>query len=257
MKKELPWQVTFTIHGTESYFCEGTIISSKTILTAAHCFDDEINRNFDVRIREEDLHSEQVITETELVLHPKYDKNTKNNDFALVFVHQELTFNETLMPACLPDLLTNYDNVAAVQGVQATLNRFGYKQKKWWFIRKQESKCGRQKQKMKNKTGKPPDRYAGYRRRFLNTMTNKKCREVLRCVSPNMLCAASHRSEFCQRTIGSPLVTFEKNKYYSLIGIPSWFVYGKDCFPGVYARVTSQLDWIISHTHGIVCPKPV
>ena len=58
---------------------------------------------------------------------------------------------------------------------------------------------------------------------------------------------------------GGPLITRgpdEEN--YELIGVTSW---GEKCaladYPGVYARVTKQLDWISEITGGLqeTCPR--
>ena len=60
--------------------------------------------------------------------------------------------------------------------------------------------------------------------------------------------------------IGGPLVTsgtgngMSPGQNYEQIGVVSW---GQGCglgnFPGVYARVTSQLSWINSNVKGATC----
>ena len=55
---------------------------------------------------------------------------------------------------------------------------------------------------------------------------------------------------------GGPLIARETT-YFSLIGVVSWgFGCARPDAPGVYARVTSQLDWIKGETEGSTCVKP-
>ena len=61
-------------------------------------------------------------------------------------------------------------------------------------------------------------------------------------ITSNMLCASANNKDSCQGDSGGPLV-----KGNVQVGVVSW---GIDCadpnFPGVYARVSSQYNWIES-----------
>ena len=88
-------------------------------------------------------------------------------------------------------------------------------------------------------------------------MSNDKCTdgtqydpEVITC---HMICASDPDKDSCQGDSGGPMITKEEGHYIQ-IGVISW---GYGCAepdaPGVYSRVTSQLDWIHSNMRGIIC----
>ena len=68
-----------------------------------------------------------------------------------------------------------------------------------------------------------------------------------------MICASDPGKDACQRDSGGPLVT-RVGAGYTLIGLVSW---GQGCAeaaaPGVYARVTNQLDWVRARITGDTC----
>ena len=82
-------------------------------------------------------------------------------------------------------------------------------------------------------------------------------------ITDSMMCAgvAEGGKDSCQGDSGGPLVvtevTEEDEIKAELVGIVSW---GKDCadkdYPGVYSRVTANLDWVLAVTsEGKTCPR--
>ena len=134
------------------------------------------------------------------------------------------------MPACLPDLATDYDAVTAPVTGWGTTSFQG-------------------------------NRPVVLHEATVATMTNAACTTGTQYsagdITDNMICAAGEGRDACQGDSGGPLITLEDNLYYSLIGVVSWGAgCGRSDAPGVYSRVTSQLSWITSTMSGNTCPRP-
>ena len=84
----------------------------------------------------------------------------------------------------------------------------------------------------------------------VRTMANEHCgnySDIGQTITKNMICAGhpAGGKDSCSGDSGGPLLV-EKNGRYVLAGVTSWgFGCGKEGFPGVYARTTSQMDWIL------------
>lgn len=90
----------------------------------------------------------------------------------------------------------------------------------------------------------------------VTTMSNSQCKTSYgtTSITNNMICAAAAGKDSCQGDSGGPLIRKATNSAYILIGIVSWgFGCAQPDYPGVYARVSNQLDWIKSKMAGATC----
>merc|ERR1719435_522855 len=99
-KHEYPWQVGLTVYDTNTppILCGGSILSSRTILTAAHCFTEAPVKDQIVVVAEHDWtvtgDGEQRMKVCNSVDHPNYNDDTINYDFALLTLCEDIVFNK-------------------------------------------------------------------------------------------------------------------------------------------------------------------
>ncbi|NXV70893.1 PRS55 protease, partial [Atlantisia rogersi] len=98
---EVPWLVSIQSNG--NHICGGTIISALWILTAAHCFADEVPADLTVVVGGTDLSVPVEEHKPEsLILHKKFDRQSMENDIALILLTSPIEFNSVKIPICLP-----------------------------------------------------------------------------------------------------------------------------------------------------------
>lgn len=110
---EYPWQVAILKKDpTESvYVCGGTLISSRHIITAAHCVKTHAGRDLRARLGEWDVNHDVEFypyIERDIVsvfVHPEFYAGTLANDIAILKLDHDVDFgkNPHISPACLPD----------------------------------------------------------------------------------------------------------------------------------------------------------
>lgn len=241
-----PWTVlllTQPINGGSlvSYSCGGSLISERFVLTAAHCFK-ELPPEFHitkVRLGEWDLLSDEdcddnlcsdkpidVAIESH-VTHADYDTVNVHYDIALIKLAENVTFTEFISPVCLP--LTAELQKAPEKGRNFTVVGWGATQR------------GQQSPGVFGNQYKLEVQVPGVGR----TACQKKYPDVL----SSELCAGGEQNkDSCSGDSGGALVASESDGYWYQYGVVSW---GRSCgrkgTPGIYARVSSFLDWIKEH----------
>ncbi|NWH60964.1 FA7 factor, partial [Geococcyx californianus] len=219
-----PWQVILFVH-KDIGFCGGSLISSRWVVTAAHCLDLAsltfylvmTTGDFDKYQRE---FKEQKIPVEQSWTHPHYDSNNYNSDIALLYLSSDVVFNEYVIPICLPSpslarLLSEEGRIGMVSGWGATQDRGSTLR----FLMKVQ----------------------------LPIVNMETChRSTDRLVTDNMFCAgySMEVADACKGDSGGPFTVSYHNTWF-LLGIVSW---GEGCAQrgkyGVYTRVSNYIPWI-------------
>lgn len=223
---EYPWVVALKYRG--SFYCSGSLINDRYVVTAAHCINGVNHRRVEVELGEHDrsLPFEAITVRIPVLWwlkHPDFDSKTFNNDIALVRLSREVDYSRIIRPVCLPRPGFNYT------GSQVSVVGWG---------RTAED-------------GPAADLLQQVR---VPVLSNSACRELSyrpEEITDNMMCAgfSNGKIDACQGDSGGPVLLSSKNGKIELIGIVSW---GQGCgragLPGVYTRVANYLNWLEHNT---------
>ncbi|NXY35528.1 PRS55 protease, partial [Pomatorhinus ruficollis] len=95
------WLVSIQSHG--KHICGGTIISALWILTAAHCFADQLPPDLTVAVGGVDPSLPlEVHSPDSLILHEEFNRSSLQNDIALILLSNPIEFSDEKIPVCLP-----------------------------------------------------------------------------------------------------------------------------------------------------------
>ncbi|XP_021248374.1 LOW QUALITY PROTEIN: serine protease 55 [Numida meleagris] len=211
---EFPWQVSIQSNGR--HICGGSIISALWILTAAHCFADEVPPDLKIVIGAVDLDLPLEVHEpSRLILHEGFDRVTLKHDIALIMLNSPIDFTDEKLPICFPYM----DDISTWQHC--------------WVAGWGTTGAGShvlQKARMK-------------------LISREECLDQIPQLPKDMLCIALEQGS-CQVDSGGPLVcSYSHTMKWFQVGIISW---GDNCvakpYHQFYVSVYNYYEWIKTET---------
>ncbi|OWF49582.1 trypsin-like [Mizuhopecten yessoensis] len=250
-----PWMVSFYSKTIRQHVCAGTIIDSKWIVSAAHCFVEfqlifhhipDIKDDLEVRVG---LYNNTASTADQymqtyhadhILVHPEFELDILDNDIALVHLDTPISFTDHAQPVCL----------------------FGQDAKG-------EDKCiitgwGRQKKPVPASGGLPkldPSAWPNIlKQAAVPILDHTDCGELyMDKLTSHMICAGylDGRVDACNGDSGGPLLCQQtRDGRWSLTGITSWGGTDyKGCaeadLPGVYTKVSGYYHWVLASMYSL------
>lgn len=216
--------------GKVSFICGGSLVTDQHVVTAAHCV---YNKNAQalVRLGEHDTSTDsdganpidvEIIAQT---WHEGFNSSTFRNDVAVLKLARKVPLSADIQPICLPiePELRSKSYVGSLPFVAG------------WGVTTPRGNLS-----------------SVLREVQVPVVSELECRNAYSTspakIDENYICAGYPQGgkDACRADSGGPLMISEKNRY-SLLGIVS---FGRGCadpkFPGVYARVSQLIDWIVA-----------
>lgn len=221
-----PYQVamfTTSDTGKKTYFCGGTVISKKWILTAAHCVEDQAVKRLGIHAGSLDRTDGQEIAVKRFIMHSDYD--FPKNDIAVLELESDLKFNDSVSAATLP--VKAIERANAAPGSMQILSG-------WGVMMNGEEK------KVPSQLLEAP----------LEVLTQEVCfRSFRSSLNDDMMCGAktAKGQTGCYGDSGGPFANRVKGQHF-VFGIVSSAT-REDCRGAtVFTRVSAFQDWITKKT---------
>ncbi len=218
---EFPFMVSLH-QGYNGHFCGASLIKPNWILTGAHCMGGGFKAYVGLH-DQRNLSRAEEFQVTRVIVHPNYDENTMDYDYALV----QLSGNSTKTPI---EVNTQRISIPANDSIMVTTAGWGLTSESGWTL-----------PDILNKVDVP----------LVNSNT---CQQAYGNITDRMLCAgfAQGGKDSCQGDSGGPVFMKKADGKFLLLGTVS---FGEGCARpnryGVYTDVTAVTDWISNQVGGL------
>ncbi len=248
---QAPWQVALVSSDDQDdlfagHFCGGSVLSEEWVLTAAHCMEGEDETSFVVAAGVDDLSTPeagQVVAVEEVVSHPDYDPETVENDFALVRLATPLELRDNVEAIEIAEDGSAWPEAGAEALITGWGNRCTGTDTSESCLRDGEAVADKPYVLMSGvvQVLNEPGEDCG---EFYQDGYNG---DVMMCAGAPIEGPDAFTIDTCQGDSGGPLA-IDADGTWVLSGVTS---FGNACGsgePGVYARVSSASEWILSET---------
>ncbi|XP_011878399.1 PREDICTED: soluble guanylate cyclase 89Da-like [Vollenhovia emeryi] len=238
---DYPWLVSMSKKGT--FYCAGSIITRRHVLTAAHCLQGFDIRTIKLVLMDNDrssIGSNAIVRHIKsAAIHENFHSYTFNNDIAIIEMDEPVPVNGIVRTACLPE-----DKMIDYTGALATVVGWG-------------------------RTGETKPVSDELRKVNLPILSREECDQAgyaKNRITENMFCAgyilhpdgAIGGRDACFGDSGGPLHVKGIYGQLEVVGIVSW---GRGCgrpnFPGIFTKLTNYIGWLKDHLdEECICPPP-
>ncbi|XP_025835883.1 brachyurin-like [Agrilus planipennis] len=227
-RNSLPYQVALILnHNKGGYFCGGSLITKRYVLTAAHCLTDGLISAQVIlgahNVRQSEP-TQQRISSTTFKQHENYNNQPAQNDLGVIYLPTPANLNQYVQLIALPSRADVSNSFAGSQAVASG----------WGFFSSSANVTS------------DVLRYVD-----VPVIANDVCKGNFGSyITNSMICSGGTGNKgICSGDSGGPLVVSKK-----LVGVAA-FVSGWGCYagyPSAFTRVSSFLDWISANTDAVI-----
>jgi len=239
---EIPWQAALVENGDlGKLLCGAVLVSSRKLLTAAHCVKNQPIASLAVALGFNDLtqaigKGRYIIMVSNANIHPDYKGSATYHqaDIALLTLAKEVNIAKEawIKPVCLPSIGQNTQSEGRYDGRPGMVSGWGLTS---FFF------------------GTFPTKLQQTDVTILGTI----CGELSHHLQEGQLCAGGDGRDACQGDSGGPLV-IQENGAATLVGLVSaGSRCGSEGVPGIYTDISFYWHWIVEQLEeGEECPHP-